>query len=203
MNELNSLSEIEKLEADNLEIQKYFRKIVKQNKSVMPHQKRTSQKKSNPKESIKSKAEPIIPNLFSNGKEIEVEQKKTNMNEIVILKLRNDLKLTQKEFGNLIGVDRRTVINYEQGRKIPISKTKQIEQLIENGIPKKQDVPMRKHTTSPTNAQMENLNREILDLKDHIKTLKDFLDEKNKLTDMYKIENTLLKERINLLNQKD
>jgi hypothetical protein len=34
---------------------------------------------------------------------------------------------------------------------------------------------------------IDNLNREVLDLKDHIRTLKEFLEEKSKLSEMYKM----------------
>ena len=40
---------------------------------------------------------------------------------------------------------------------------------------------------------------EILDLKDHIKTLKDLIEEKSKLSEMYKNENAVLKENIDRL----
>lgn len=45
------------------------------------------------------------------------------MKEIDVFKIRKSLKLTQQEFADRIGVDRRTIINYEQGGKIPKSKT--------------------------------------------------------------------------------
>lgn len=120
------------------------------------------------------------------------------MSAIDIFKIREDLKLTQQEFGELIGVDRRTVINYEQGKKIPTSKIKLLELLLKNGS------VSQKEAVSSTNEQAvslatDNLQREILDLQDHIKTLKAFLDEKTKVTDMYRNENAMLKEKLDRL----
>jgi len=46
-----------------------------------------------------------------------------NIKGIDIKLLREKLNQTQEEFGNLIGVSGRTIINYEKGNKIPESKT--------------------------------------------------------------------------------
>ena len=40
------------------------------------------------------------------------------MHRLDVIEIRKNLGMTQNEFGLLIGVDRRTVINYEQGKKI-------------------------------------------------------------------------------------
>lgn len=120
------------------------------------------------------------------------------MSDLDIIKIRKSLGKTQQEFAEFIGVDRRTVVNYEQGKKIPASKVKLLEILLSNDsvnhseekkiiLPKKSDVPVE---------TVESMHREILDLKDHIKTLKDLIEEKNKLAEMYRNENTVLKERI-------
>jgi len=124
------------------------------------------------------------------------------MTDLDIIKIRMDLGKNQREFAEFLGVDRRTVINYEQGKKIPSSKIKLLKILLSNLRSNSGDnileiknnrVPQKSETVAETN---ESLHREILDLKDHIKTLKDFLDEKNKLAEMYMNENKLLKEKI-------
>lgn len=56
------------------------------------------------------------------------------MNNLEILEIRKSLKMTQQEFGELIGVDKRTIINYEQGKKIPSTKVKILELLLANKI---------------------------------------------------------------------
>jgi transcriptional regulator with XRE-family HTH domain len=117
------------------------------------------------------------------------------MNKIDIFKIREELGLTQQKFADLIGVDRRTVINYEQGSKIPESKTKLLEMLLaEKRKPKNNIIQERiEINNTPT---IDNLNREVLDLKDHIRTLKEFLEEKSKLSEMYKNENLSLREKL-------
>jgi transcriptional regulator with XRE-family HTH domain len=40
--------------------------------------------------------------------------------------------MSQVEFAELIGVDRRTIMNYEQGKKIP-TKMKLLKLMLENG----------------------------------------------------------------------
>ena len=54
-------------------------------------------------------------------------------------------------------------------------------------------IPRKTETVLETN---ESLHREILDLKDHIKTFKDLIEVKSKLAEMYMNENKLLKEKI-------
>jgi DNA-binding XRE family transcriptional regulator len=123
------------------------------------------------------------------------------MSEVDIFRIRENFKMSQLEFGELIGVDRRTIINYEQGKKIPASKIKLLELLLKNGPITKKESVSHKNDNS-VNADVDSLHREILDLKDHIKTLKDFLDEKNKLADMYKRENSFLMEKVTMLEDK-
>lgn len=53
------------------------------------------------------------------------------MNEIEIKEIRNKLGLSQEKFASLIAVDRRTIINYEQGKKIPDSKVKLLNLILE------------------------------------------------------------------------
>ncbi len=122
------------------------------------------------------------------------------MNSIDIIKIREELGLTQQKFADRIGVDRRTVVNWEHGKKIPDSKVKLFEMLLEmerkpNGINLFDEKPEVKNTPST------DLTREILELKDHIKTLKEFLDGKTTIAELYKSENLKLKEEIETLKK--
>lgn len=47
-----------------------------------------------------------------------------------IKKKRNELKLTQEELGKILGVDKRTIINYEKGGIIPDSKSELLHNFI-------------------------------------------------------------------------
>lgn len=115
------------------------------------------------------------------------------MTDLDIIKIRMDLGKTQKEFAEFLGVDRRTVINYEQGQKIPDSKIKLLKILLANGEAKNL---ISQRVVNPSLENIETLKSDISDLKDHIKTLKDLVEEKNKLTQMYMSENKSLKERL-------
>lgn len=121
---------------------------------------------------------------------------------IDIQKIRTNLQMTQIEFAELIGVDRRTIINYEQGKKIPATKVKLLQLMLENGamksIPDKNQ-RMALKAIRPIENEVDILKGDIVDLKDHIKTLKEFIEEKNKLADIYRNENLLLKEKIMML----
>jgi len=126
------------------------------------------------------------------------------MNTIDILKIRENLGLTQKEFGELIGVDKRTIINYEQGKVIPATRQKFLQLILDKGIG---NIPKDRQTILPLKRKSiveadENLRVEILDLKDHIKTLKELIGDKNKITEMYKNENMLLREKMVVLEEK-
>jgi DNA-binding XRE family transcriptional regulator len=117
------------------------------------------------------------------------------MNSLEVLKIREEFGLTQQKFADFLGVDRRTIVNWEKGNKIPDSKIKLLELLVEgrrNGSEGNllSSNPEIKHTPSV------DPNREILELKDHIKTLKEFLDEKTTICDIYKNETTRLKNEI-------
>lgn len=120
------------------------------------------------------------------------------MNDLDIIKIRKDLGKTQLEFAEFLGVDRRTVINYEQGKKIPSSKIKLLGILLSNvkGFPGEGKNITSQKVSGASLENIESLKGEILDLKDHIKTLKDFLEEKNKLAEMYMNENKMLKEKL-------
>lgn len=120
------------------------------------------------------------------------------MNGLDVVKIRKNLNLTQVEFGKLIGVDKRTIVNYEQGKVIPKTKASLLDFMLANGMV---------NTNSVTNVKKEAVtvvnNKDLIDeiesLKDHIKTLKDLIVEKTKLSEMYINENTLLKEKIRIL----
>jgi DNA-binding XRE family transcriptional regulator len=124
------------------------------------------------------------------------------MNVEDINNIRTGLGMTQVEFAELIGVDRRTIINYEQGKKIPSTKVKLLQFMMDNGVAANLDNKKdRANIKSNLHREKdsENLKEEMMDLKDHIKTLKEFLEEKNKLAEMYRSENSLLKEKIIML----
>lgn len=125
------------------------------------------------------------------------------MNDLDIIRIRKGLGMTQLEFAEFLGADRRTIINYEQGKKIPASRIKLLKVLLSN-VNHKEVVTEPKDVRLPRTSDVsietsESLHREISDLKDHIKTLKDFLEEKNKLAEMYMNENKFLKEKIRIL----
>lgn len=50
-----------------------------------------------------------------------------------VIALRKKLNLTQESFGQLIGVSKNTVYNYEDGKKIPESKLRMLNNLIQSG----------------------------------------------------------------------
>jgi len=121
------------------------------------------------------------------------------MKALDIIKIRKKLKVTQDEFGKLLGVDKRTIINYEQGSTIPVSKVKLIELMISNGLLDPVEDNSKSKPTVKIEEPVDNeqkLLSEIEILKDHIKTLKDLIDEKNKLAEMYRNENNLLREKL-------
>ena len=120
------------------------------------------------------------------------------MNGLDVKKIREEFNLTQQGFANYIGVDRRTVVNWEQGRVIPESKVKLLEFLIEG---KRNGLESGLQKTEVKVVPSVDMTREILELKDHIATLKNFLDEKSTITEFYKIENLKLKEEIEALKK--
>ncbi len=122
------------------------------------------------------------------------------MNDLDIIRIRKGLGMTQLEFAEFLGADRRTIINYEQGKKIPASRIKLLKVLLSN-VNHKEVVTEPKDVRLPRTSDVsietsESLRRVISDLEDHIKTLKDFLEEKNKLAEMYMNENKFLKEKL-------
>jgi transcriptional regulator with XRE-family HTH domain len=128
------------------------------------------------------------------------------MNKLEILKIRKDMGLTQIEFADLIGVDRRTIIHYEQGRTIPTSKIKLLELLASNGLinlsKEKRDLLPVKEKATILSESSESVIERIKSLNDYIDTLKDFLNEKTKVADLYENENKMLREKIASLLQK-
>jgi transcriptional regulator with XRE-family HTH domain len=128
------------------------------------------------------------------------------MNKLEILKIRKDMGLTQIEFADLIGVDRRTIIHYEQGRTIPTSKIKLLELLASNGLinlsKEKRDLLPVKEKATILSESSESVIERIKGLNDYIDTLKDFLNEKTKVADLYENENKMLREKIASLLQK-
>jgi DNA-binding XRE family transcriptional regulator len=122
------------------------------------------------------------------------------MNDLDIIRIRKGLMMTQQEFAEFLGADRRTVINYEQGKKIPESRIKLLKVLLadvnlKNVVAETKDIKLPR-TSDVSIETSDSMKREISDLKDHIKTLKDFLEEKNKLAEMYMNENKRLKEKL-------
>ena len=120
------------------------------------------------------------------------------MNIIDVKRIREEFDMTQQGFADFLGIDRRTVTNWESGKKIPDSKVKLLELLmegkrtgLESNIPK---VDMKMSAI--------DLTREIMELKDHIATLKNFLDEKSTILEFYKVENLKMKEEIEVLKNK-
>lgn len=129
------------------------------------------------------------------------------MSDIDIFKIRKELGLTQDEFAKLIGKDRRTIINYEQGRKISENQQKLITLIIEQykdpkNVFKEPGIEYEKIPPAKENNTIA-LQREILELKDHITTLKQFLDEKTIVCDLYKEEINRLKSSIENDKNKD
>lgn len=113
------------------------------------------------------------------------------MNSLDIVKIREEFGFTPTQFSEFIGVDRRTVVNWEKGRLIPESKVMLIEMLLE----KKRN--NNKNSVLDENPEKKiDLTREVEELKDHIKTLKNFLDEKTIISELYKNEILKLKEEI-------
>jgi DNA-binding transcriptional regulator YiaG len=140
------------------------------------------------------------PDLFNNVNLIEEKQKPIIMNALDVKKIREELYLTQQKFAKEIGVDRRTVANWEQGKLIPESKIKLLKLIsLGNSAEMVSSSPIEKNEVR--NQTIDHLNREIMELNDHIKTLKESILDKNSIVDMYKNENILLKEKLAILDK--
>ena len=105
------------------------------------------------------------------------------MNDLDIIRIRKQFDLTQIEFAKMIGVDRRTIINYEKGRKIPESKVKLINMTIAEIGPDDIAVLKSKNNPEVKNIQNENKLRGISELNDHIAAFKELINEKNIIFD--------------------
>lgn len=115
------------------------------------------------------------------------------MNNIDITKIRKDLNMSQQAFAELLGVDRRTIINYEQGRSIPESKKKMLQMIVNN------EIQLSESAESTSESQKENekkLLQEIEALRAENKKLiarneklLEALVEKKIVVDYYKKEN--------------
>jgi DNA-binding XRE family transcriptional regulator len=124
------------------------------------------------------------------------------MNKEDVLKIRKSLKLTQEEFGQLIGVDKRTIMNYEKGKVIPRNKIGLFKLILSkesNILSLKENDKEELKNESLSSESNERLLTQIESLKDHINTLKEFLTEKTTVAEFYKIENIVLKEEIERL----
>jgi len=164
---MDQFNEISELEADNIEIQNFF----------------------------KSKKKLYNPVLFNIINQIEEKQKPINMDASNVKKFREELGLSQQKFADQIGVDRRTVVNWEKGNKIPDSKIKLFKLMsINNKSEMVSESPIEKFEDKSQTVVF--LNREIVGLNDHIKSLKESIVDKILIADMYKSENTLLKEKL-------
>lgn len=143
------------------------------------------------------KEKPFEPDLFNIEQQIEVKQKLIVMNGLDIISIREEFKMTQQSFAELIGIDRKTIMNWEKGRIIPKSKIKLIEFFLKD---KRQNVVSIStiEKNEERSESIECLTREILGLKDHIKTLKQLIEDNNIITEMYKSVNTLLKEKLSI-----
>jgi DNA-binding transcriptional regulator YiaG len=148
-------------------------------------------------EFYRSKAKLFEPDLFSNKNNNLIN---VDMGSKEVKKIREEFNMTQQGFADFLGVDRRTVVNWEQGKKIPESKVKLFKLELEKRRNLSTTNTIIEKIENKTDSQsLDNLNREILVLNDHIKTLKDFLDDKTTMCDIYKNENILLKERLERL----
>lgn len=119
-------------------------------------------------EFLKSKAKLFEPDLNCNKKQTKKEEniklKYSFMKDIDIIKIRRDLGKTQQEFAEFIGVDRRTIINYEQGKKIPASRVKLLNQLLEDNKTKnakpEEFNKLKEKFIEPSLFQNENINKD-------------------------------------------
>ena len=101
------------------------------------------------------------------------------MNDVDVLRIRKQLGLTQEGFAKLLGCDRRTIINYEQGAKIPESKVKLINMVLDGVDISSFGDKSRSKNDDKNYIPEEDKLREISELKDHIATLKQLIMEKN------------------------
>jgi len=116
------------------------------------------------------------------------------MNGLDIIKIREEFGFTPTQFAKFIGIDRRTVVNWENGRLIPESKVLLIEMLLEKKRNNKKNPILEENPEKKL-----ELIREISELKDHIKTLKSLVEEKTIVLELYRNENSKLKDELDAL----
>lgn len=97
--------------------------------------------------------------------------------------LRKKLNLTQVEFAEFIGVDRRTIINYEQGEPIPKSRQVYFTTLMEefeskNSLPKTEILNVEKGMPNHNTEIVEIEKKSLLDSK-YIKALEELIKLKD------------------------
>jgi DNA-binding transcriptional regulator YiaG len=193
MKDMNSNLQEDEHKGDYEEIQEYFKskeKLFLLNNAVNIKKNSEIRQILEVNTAYKDKLELMIPNLFN----YEEHKHNSNMTALDVLKIRRQLNISQQKLADLIGVDRRTVINYEHGSKIPESKIKLLEMIL-----------VQKNSNSEQKTKFQNnadndhiLIKEIDYMKEHIITLKELISEKNKLSELYKSENQLLKDVISL-----
>lgn len=141
------------------------------------------------------------------------------MSKLDIVKIRTAMGATQEQFAKIIGVSRRTVAAYEAGSDIPESRLKLINMLVDNmkiqDIKDKSTIQLKEKSETNTieepNSEyisqegnddlVAKLHVEIEFLKDHIKTLKEFVIEKTKLSELYEKSNNDLRATISILEE--
>lgn len=60
-----------------------------------------------------------------------IPHRRTTLSKVNVRKLRDQLKLTQADFANMIGVSIRTLQNWEQGRREPEGPAKALLRVVE------------------------------------------------------------------------
>lgn len=98
------------------------------------------------------------------------------MNTLDIKEIRKKLQLTQEELGNLIGVSRNTIINYEKGGKIPDSKSTILNNLLNENAQNKNilNEPQAVYETgfdkkiAESKKEIEKIKEEILKFENKI-----------------------------------
>ena len=135
------------------------------------------------------------------------------MNSLDIYKIRTSMGLTQQQFGDLIGVNKRTIINYEQGSDIPKHRVDLINKIVESSSMDSNsslEEPKAKYKKLESQYSLaEKLSTEIEFLKNNIELMKELLAAKTKNSELFEKkcneqEEIILKqkEEIEALNNK-
>jgi len=99
------------------------------------------------------------------------------MNTLDIKEIRRKLQLTQEELGNLIGVSRNTIINYEKGGKIPDSKSTILNNLLNENAQNKSTL------NEPETVYETGFDKKIAEAKTEIEKIKEEIFKfENKIT---------------------